>query len=118
MYQKYIGYKKGVDVRIIVIGGKYFAAMTRKNENGFRSNVAQGGTVKAITPSAEFIAVAENCARSLGLDYCGVDILYGENDSPIVCEVNSNAFFEGMEKATGKNVAKAYVDYIIGEMNK
>ena len=118
MYQKYIGYKRGVDVRIIVIGGKYFAAMTRKNENDFRSNVAQGGTVKAITPSAEFIAVAEHCARSLGLDYCGVDILYGENDSPIVCEVNSNAFFEGMEKATGKNVAKAYVDYIIGEMNK
>ena len=116
MYQKYIGYKRGVDVRIIVIGGKYFAAMTRKNENDFRSNVAQGGTVKEITPSEEFIAVAENCARSLGLDYCGVDILFGENGKPIVCEVNSNAFFKSFEAVTHINVARKYAEYVLSKI--
>ena len=51
----------------------------------------------------------------LNLDYCGVDLLYGE-DGPVLCEVNSNAFFEGLEAATGVNVAKLYAEYIVGTM--
>ena len=58
---------------------------------------------------------AEKAAQALKLDYCGVDLLYGE-DGPVLCEVNSNAFFEGLEAATGVNVAKLYAEYIVGTM--
>ena len=60
-------------------------------------------------------AAAEKAAQVLKLDYCGVDLLYGE-DGPVLCEVNSNAFFEGLEAATGVNVAKLYAEYIVGTM--
>ena len=55
----------------------------------------------------------EKIAKILNLDYMGVDLMYGENGEPILCEVNSNAFFEGMEKATNINVAKAYAEYVL-----
>ena len=63
-------------------------------------------------------AAAEKCARVLCLDYCGVDLLFGDDDKPYVCEVNSNAFLGGIEAATGVNVAKAYAEYIIETVNK
>ena len=63
--------------------------------------------------SKEFLAVAERTAEILDLDYCGVDLLYGDDNSPYVCEVNSNAFFKGIEKVTGENVAEKYAQYII-----
>ena len=113
LFQKYLGSKRGVDVRVIVIGGVAVAAMERYNENDFRSNVALGGKCRKIDPPAEFITVAESCAKVLGLDYCGVDLLYGDNGEPYVCEVNSNAFFFGFEKTTGVNVAKIYAEYIV-----
>ncbi len=113
LYQEYIGEVKGVDVRVIVIGGKAVCAMERRNDSDFRSNVAQGGKGVAIELSEEFRKVAEKCARILRLDYCGVDILYGKDNKPCVCEVNSNAFFSGIEQATGFNVAKAYAEHIL-----
>lgn len=112
LYQKYLGAKKGTDVRIIVIGKKFVGATERINENDFRSNVAQGGYVKAVNPPKSFIAAAEKAARILKLDYCGVDILYGENGEPFICEVNSNAFFDGFNKATGIDVPAVYAGYI------
>lgn len=112
LFQEYIPHKVGVDVRVIVIGGKTVASMERRNENDFRSNVAQGGTGKKISLPKEFKVIAEKCAKILELDYCGVDLLYGENGEPVVCEVNSNAFFDGIEQVTGVNVAKAYAEYI------
>ncbi len=114
LFQEYIGFKKGVDVRLIVIGGKAVATMERRNDNDFRSNVARGGTGVAVDLPKEFVLTAERIAKELNLDYCGVDLLYGKDDKPIVCEVNSNAFFEGIEKVTGVNVAQKYVEHIIG----
>ena len=57
-------------------------------------------------------------ANLIDLDYCGIDLLIGENNEPILCEVNSNAFFGGIEKVTGENIAKCYVEYIIKEVYK
>ena len=68
LFQKYIPYKSGTDVRLIVVGGKFLCAMMRENDKDFRSNIAQGGKGKAFVPSNEFIAAAEKCARVLGLD--------------------------------------------------
>jgi ribosomal protein S6--L-glutamate ligase/gamma-F420-2:alpha-L-glutamate ligase len=118
LFQKFIPTGSGRDVRIIVIGGKAVACMERSNQTDFRSNIAKGGTGRAITPPQEFIEVAERACKELGLDYAGVDLLYGEHGQPILCEVNSNAFFLGMEKATGINVAKLYAEYMIKQMTK
>ncbi len=117
LFQEYLPLRKGVDVRVIVIGGKVVASMERSNDNDFRSNVAQGGTGRVIELPSAFKTTAEKCAKVLGLDYCGVDLLYGENGQPVVCEVNSNAFFNGIEKTTGVNVAKAYAEHIVKTIN-
>lgn len=114
LYQEFISSSSGRDVRIITVGGSYLCGYER-NSNGkdFRSNVALGGNGKKIEPSKEFIDCAEKVAKLLNLDYMGIDLMYGKNGEPILCEVNSNAFFEMAEEITNTNVAKAYVEYII-----
>lgn len=116
LFQEYLPYRKGVDIRVIVIGGKAVASMERKNDNDFRSNVAQGGGGTKVELSEEFKFVAEKVANVLKLDYCGVDLLFGKNGQPFVCEVNSNAFVGGIESATGINVCKLYAEYIINQV--
>jgi ribosomal protein S6--L-glutamate ligase/gamma-F420-2:alpha-L-glutamate ligase len=117
LFQEYLGARRGVDVRVIVIGGKAVCAMQRENEFDFRSNVAQGGKGTPIELPIEFKKTAERCAEVLGLSYCGVDLLYGKDNMPYVCEVNSNAFISGIEKVTGFNVAKTYAEYILSCLN-
>ena len=77
----------------------------------FRSNIELGGVGKRIELSPDYIEISEKAAKILRLDYCGVDLLQTK-DGPIVCEVNSNAFFEGLEQTTGVNVAKAYAQHV------
>lgn len=117
LFQRYIGARFGTDVRVIVVGGKAAAAMLRQNEGDFRSNIALGGRGEKIdlnsSEYAEFICTAERAAKTLSLDYCGVDLLFGNNGEPVVCEVNSNAFFAEIEKVTGVNVAGLYAEYVL-----
>ena len=113
IFQEFVSSSYGKDYRIIVIGGKVVAYMKRENPNSYLSNLAAGGTSSKTELPNEYIEVAEKCANILGLDYCGVDILEGPNGEPIVSEVNSNAFYEGIEKTTGVNVAGCYVDYLL-----
>ncbi len=114
LYQEFISSSLGRDVRIITVGGKYLCGYER-NSHGkdFRSNVALGGNGVKINPPKEFINFAEKVAKILNLDYMGIDLMYGKNGEPILCEVNSNAFFEMAEEITNINVAKSYVEYII-----
>ncbi len=113
LYQEYIEQSKGRDLRIIVVGGKAIGAMRRTAKAGeFRSNIELGGKGEKAELSEEYKTAAERAAVALGLDYCGVDLLETQ-DGPILCEVNSNAFFEGFENATGINVAKAYAEHIL-----
>lgn len=112
-FQQYIKSSHGMDIRVIVIGGKAVCAMLRKSNGDFRSNVELGGIGQKMELSAPFKQTAELCAKTLELDYCGVDLLIDKNGNPLVCEVNSNAFFGGIEKVTGVNVAKAYVEYML-----
>ena len=112
-FQQFIAEASGRDIRVIVIGGKAVAAMERVAKEGeFRSNIELGGEGRAIEISSEVALVAEKAAKTLGLDYCGVDILQSK-EGAIICEVNSNAFFEGLERATGVNVARLYAEYIV-----
>ncbi len=111
-YQQYIAASAGRDVRIVVIGGKAVAAMERVAKPGeFRSNIELGGMGRPIAAAEEFQAAAERAARALDLDYCGVDLLEGK-EGPVLCEVNSNAFFEGIEAVTGKDIAGSYAEHI------
>ena len=112
LFQQTVQTSVGRDVRVIVIGGKFICAMLRQSDGDFRSNIELGGKGSAYTPSQETITLCERVADVLSLDYCGIDILFGEEDKPVVCEVNSNAFFGGMEKTTGVNVAKTYAEYM------
>ncbi|MEG1528199.1 MAG: RimK family alpha-L-glutamate ligase [Clostridia bacterium] len=118
LYQQYIASSYGFDNRIIVIGGKVYASMLRRNENDFRSNLELGGVGSKIEPKQSFIDMAEKVASVLNLDYCGVDIMFDQNSQPILCEVNSNAFFKGIESVTGINVASGYAQHIYNKIYK
>lgn len=117
LYQEYIASSKGMDYRLIVIGGKFVAGMKRVNDHGdFRSNIALGGHGESVQIPPEFISTAERAARILGLDYCGADVMIGSQGEAILCEVNSNAFIGGIEPTTGINIAKAYATYIVNKI--
>lgn len=117
-FQEYIEESKGRDIRVIVIGGKALGGMERVAQDGeFRSNIELGGVGRKIELSAKYQETAEKVAQVLNLDYCGVDLLETKQ-GPVVCEVNSNAFFEGFEKVTGMDVAIAYAEYILESMKK
>lgn len=112
LFQKMISSSRGRDVRVIVIGGKAICGMQRSSKTDFRSNIELGGVAEPIELSRPFIEISEKVAHILDLDYCGIDILYGENGEPVVCEVNSNAFFGAMESVSGVNVAAKYAKYM------
>lgn len=112
-YQRFVSSSSGTDVRIAVIGGKAAASMRRRNANGFLSNIAAGGIAEKYVPSAEFFRMAELAAERVGADYCGVDLLEDETGAPLLLEVNSNAYFEGIERVSGVNVAGTYARYIL-----
>lgn len=117
IFQQFISTSKGVDYRLIVIGHKVVAYMKRENKNSYLSNLATGGTASVVKLPQSYLDVAIKASEILDLDYCGVDLLIGPNNEPILSEVNSNAFYEGIEKTTGVNVAGAYVDYILKNIN-
>lgn len=113
LFQQYIKASKGVDVRVIVVGGKCVGAMKRCNQNDFRSNIEIGGVGSAIDLPEQHRQLCERVAKLLGLDYCGIDLLTDEHDEALVCEVNSNAFFATFEKVTNINVAEIYAKHIV-----
>lgn len=110
LYQKFVG-NGGQDIRVIVIGGKAVGAMRRINDCDFRSNLQLGGRGEKFPLTNDVKELAENAAKVLNLDYCGVDVLQ-DGDEKFVCEVNSNAFFQGFSQVTGIDVAKLYADYL------
>ena len=115
--QEFIKTSYGRDVRVIVIGGEVVGGMLRQGNNDFRSNIGAGGTGEVFPLTEEMKQLALKVSDALGLDYCGMDMLFGEN-GPIICEVNSNALFCAFEKVTKINVAKKYVEYILNKINK
>jgi RimK family alpha-L-glutamate ligase len=113
LLQKYIQSSSGRDLRVLLIGGKVVAWMERVNEKDFRSNVGFGGRGVEVPLPDKAKNMAEKVAKLIGLDFCGVDILFGKEANQFyLCEVNSNAFFEELEKISGKNIAREYAKYI------
>ena len=117
LIQEYIAESHGKDIRALVVGGKVVASMRRKARGReFRSNYHLNGTVEPVEISDEYAEIACRAARLLGLNIAGVDLLEG-NDGPLVLEVNSSPGLEGIEKASGVNVAGAIIDYVVSESN-
>lgn len=115
LVQEYIKEAGGADIRCLVVGGRVVTAMKRQAKEGeFRSNLHRGGTAELIklTPAERKTAIA--AAKVMGLNVCGVDILRSKN-GPLVMEVNSSPGLEGIEKATGKDVAKLIIQFIEAE---
>lgn len=112
LVQEYIEEAKGADIRCFVIGGKVVAAMQRKAAPGeFRSNLHRGGTSSLIRITPEERSTAVRSARIMGLNVAGVDLLRS-NRGPLVMEVNSSPGLEGIEAASGKDIAGLMIDFI------
>lgn len=113
--QEFIAESKGRDVRVNVVGGHVVSAMERYNENDFRSNISNGGSMRKINLCPEMEKAAIDAAESIGLDFAGVDVLFGK-DGPIVCEVNSNPHFKSSLECTGVDMSEKIIEYISEQM--
>lgn len=112
LVQEFIEEANGEDVRCFVIGNKVVAAMLRKGKEGdFRSNLHQGGTAIPVKITPEERQAAVTAAKAMGLNLCGVDLLRAKR-GPVVMEVNSSPGLEGIEKATGIDVAGLIIEFI------
>ena len=112
LVQEFIKEAGGTDIRVLVVGGKVVAAMQRTGaEDDFRSNLHRGGHAKSIKISPEERSIAVRSAAKMGLNVCGVDLLRS-NHGPVVMEVNSSPGLEGVEKATGIDVAGRIIELL------
>lgn len=112
LVQEYIKEAGGADIRCFVIGEKVVAAMRRQAKEGeFRSNLHRGGSASLIRITPEERSTAVRAARTMGLNVSGVDILRS-NHGPVVMEVNSSPGLEGIEKATGRDLAGMIIQFI------
>jgi ribosomal protein S6--L-glutamate ligase len=116
LVQEYIAEAKGADLRALVVDGQVVGAMKRQGKEGeFRSNLHRGGSAEIVKLNHDELKVAMNAATALKLPVCGVDMLQSER-GPLLLEVNSTPGLEGIEAATGRNIAKNIIVYI--EKNK
>ena len=112
LVQEYIKESRGADIRCFVVGGKVIAAMKRQGAEGdFRSNLHRGGKAEKIKLTPEERSTAIRAVKAMGLSVAGVDLLRS-NHGPVVIEVNSSPGLEGIESATGVDVAKSIIDYL------
>ncbi len=112
LVQEYIKEAGGADIRCFVIGGKVVAAMKRQAAAGeFRSNLHRGGSASLIRITPEERSTAVRAARVMGLNVAGVDLLRS-NHGPVIMEVNSSPGLEGIEEATGKDVAGLIIQFM------
>jgi ribosomal protein S6--L-glutamate ligase len=112
LVQEFIKESEASDIRCFVVGGKVVASMMRTGKKGeFRSNLHRGGTSALVKITPEERSTAVRAAKIMGLNVAGVDLLRA-NHGPVVMEVNSSPGLEGIEKATGIDVAGMIIEYI------
>jgi ribosomal protein S6--L-glutamate ligase len=112
LVQEFIKEAGNTDIRCLVVGGKVVASMQRKGAEGdFRSNLHRGGSASTIKITPEERSTAVRSAKAMGLNVAGVDMLRS-NHGPVVMEVNSSPGLEGIEKATGKDLAGMIIAFI------
>ncbi|WP_033959820.1 30S ribosomal protein S6--L-glutamate ligase [Psychroserpens jangbogonensis] len=116
--QEFIKEAKGADIRALVVDGQVVGAMKRQGKEGdFRSNLHRGGSANIIKLNTDELKLAMNASRVLKLPVCGVDMLQSSR-GPLLLEVNSTPGLEGIEGATGRNIARAIITFIESSKNK
>jgi ribosomal protein S6--L-glutamate ligase len=116
LVQEFVAEAKGADLRCFVVGGTVVAAMKRQAPKGdFRSNMHRGGTDKGVRDSAAEQEVAVRAAQVLGLGVAGVDLIRSDR-GPLVLEVNASPGLEGIEEASGVDVASEIIQYVSGRI--
>lgn len=117
LIQKFVAESKGKDIRAFVVGDRVVAAMRRVAQGQeFRSNVHRGGIAEAVELDEQYRETAVRAAQILGLQVAGVDMLEGKN-GPQIMEVNSSPGLEGIETATGLDIAGAVIDYVSAQVD-
>ncbi|MFI4963592.1 MAG: 30S ribosomal protein S6--L-glutamate ligase, partial [Legionellales bacterium] len=112
LVQEFIEESRGTDIRCFVIGDKVVGAVKRVAKEGeFRANVHQGGKAIKVKLAPQERAIAISAAKTMGLKVAGVDLIRS-NHGPLVLEINSSPGLEGIEKATGINIAGKIIEYI------
>ncbi len=118
LIQEYIAESGGADIRAFVVNGKVVGAMRRQGAEGdFRSNLHRGGTATKVKLTAKQRALAIAAAKAMGLKMAGVDMIESSR-GPLVLEVNSSPGLQGMEEATGKDIASQVIKYIETSVGK
>ncbi|MCR5031715.1 MAG: RimK family alpha-L-glutamate ligase [Lachnospiraceae bacterium] len=112
--QEFIAHSRGRDLRLYAIRGKVIGAMIRSSKDDFRSNVALGAEVKGVPITPKMEEIAKKLFICTGYDYVGIDLLFASDDPDdlLFCEMNVMAGIQGMEEATGVNVAGAIIGMI------
>jgi ribosomal protein S6--L-glutamate ligase len=111
LLQEFVSESRGRDIRALVVGDRVVGAMRREARRGeFRSNLHRGGFGTAIELPADYAEAAVRAARVVGLDVAGVDLLES-SEGPKVVELNSSPGFEGLERATGLDIAGEIVAF-------
>ncbi|WP_109302202.1 30S ribosomal protein S6--L-glutamate ligase [Aquimarina sp. AU474] len=110
--QEFVREAKGADIRAFVVDGEVVGAMKRQAKEGeFRSNLHRGGTASVINLTRHEEQAAILAAKALKMGVAGVDLLQS-NRGPLILEVNSSPGIEGIENATGRDIAKSIIRYI------
>jgi RimK family alpha-L-glutamate ligase len=117
VFQEYVKSSYGQSVRVLIIDGKVFGSFIRSNDSDFRSNYGDTASSKKLEKSQKYMEFAQKIADKLHIEYAGIDLFVCDEQEPILCEINSNAFFEEFEKVTGLNVAEAVRDMVIRKVN-
>ncbi|WP_342511080.1 RimK family alpha-L-glutamate ligase [Sporosarcina sp. FSL K6-1522] len=113
VFQQFIASSHGRDIRVNIVGGEIVAAMYRHSETDFRANITNGGVATEVVLTEAQQALAIRAAQAVGAEFAGVDLLFGPNDEPLVCEVNAAAHIRNIYNVTGINVADAMIAYIL-----
>ena len=113
LMQEFVATSRGQDLRVNVVGDEVVAAMRRFNASDFRSNVTLGGGTEPAAPTPAQRDAALAACKAVGADFAGVDILFGPDGAPLVCEVNSNPHFRSTLDCTGVNLADSVAAYVL-----
>lgn len=116
VFQEFIESSRGRDIRVNVVGGQVVACMHRHSDTDFRANITNGGTASPTILTERQKEVAIQAAEALDAEFAGVDLLFGEDEEPLVCEVNGVAHIRNLYNVTGINVGDYMISYILSKV--
>ena len=114
LFEEYISASYGRDMRFYSIRGNVIACMQRRSNGDFRANVAMGASVEPYEITDGMKTIAKDIYLQTGLDFLGIDLMFG-TDKPYFCEINVMPGIEGIEMASGKNIAEEIIKTIKGD---